>query len=248
MYENDMPTFYYDFHSFLDEIARTQPAFSTYFRRHWVDSLQGKGYTQWAACYQPNVFMNMQTKNYCESWHNQLKQLYLKRKRIQRFDMLLNVLSEDVAFDITREVKRLSVNVGRMGVYEHQLRKKKSKSTRSKSLFDHPWYINYRVPNILAVPLLLAITAVNNQLVKCSCPRFVNTLFPCKHMFLVEHQLKTATVRSSYEQQQVWTDHLTVQHEEGRLPAPQPITANDKLEDAVHKLHRKTADIKRLIS
>ena len=67
-------------------------------------------------------------------------------------------------------------------------------------------------------------------------------------MFLVEHQLKTATVRPSYEQQQVWTDHLTVQHEEGRLPAPQPITANDKLEDDVNKLHRKTADIKRLIS
>ena len=47
MYENNMPTFYRIFHSFLDEIARTQPVFSAYFRRHWVDSLQGKGYTQW---------------------------------------------------------------------------------------------------------------------------------------------------------------------------------------------------------
>ena len=67
-------------------------------------------------------------------------------------------------------------------------------------------------------------------------------------MFLVEHQLKIATVRPSSEQQQAWLDHLTVQHERVRILAPQPITASDKLEDAVHKLHRKTADIKCLIS
>ena len=64
MYENDMSTCYTNFHLFLDEIARTQPPFSIYFRRHWVDSLQDKGYTRWAACYQPNVFTNIQTNNY----------------------------------------------------------------------------------------------------------------------------------------------------------------------------------------
>ena len=49
--------------------------------------------------------------------------------------MLLNVLSEDVAFDITREVKRLSVNVGPMGVYEHQLRKEEIKINTIKKSF-----------------------------------------------------------------------------------------------------------------
>ena len=56
-----------------------------------------------------------------------MKQIYLKRKRIHRLDVLLNVLSEDVAFDITCEVKRLSVNVGRMGGHEHALRKEEIK-------------------------------------------------------------------------------------------------------------------------
>ena len=78
---------------------------------------------------------------YSESWHNQLKQVYLTRKRIHRLDVLLNVLSEDVAFDIIREVKRLSINVGRMGVYEHQLRKEEIKiNTIKKSLWSSMVY------------------------------------------------------------------------------------------------------------
>lgn len=49
---------------------------------------------------------------YSESWHNQSKQVYLKYKHIHHLDVLLNILSEDVTFDIIYEVKRLSVNVG----------------------------------------------------------------------------------------------------------------------------------------
>ena len=65
----------------------------------------------------------MQTNNYVESWHNQLKTIYLKRKRIHRLDFLLAVLTDDVEFDIQQEVKRLSGNVGRMSPAESELRK-----------------------------------------------------------------------------------------------------------------------------
>lgn len=71
--------------------------------------------------------------------------------------MLVNVLSEDVAFDITCEVKSLSVNVGQMGSHEHALRKKKLKSTQSKNLYGHLWLASCLVQNTLAVPLLSAV-------------------------------------------------------------------------------------------
>lgn len=66
-------------------------------------------------------------------------------------------------------------------------------------------------------------------------------------MVLVEHHLKTATVCPSSDQQQAWIDRITVQDEGERPPAPRPLTTDDKLEDAVQKLHRKTMEIKRLV-
>ena len=67
-------------------------------------------------------------------------------------------------------------------------------------------------------------------------------------MFLVEHQLKTATVRPSSEQQQAWINSVIVHHEGERPLAPRPVTGSDKLDDAIFTLHRKTSDIKRLLS
>ena len=71
-----------------------------------------------------------------QSWHNQLKTVYLKRKRTHRLDVLINLLVDDVSFDVTEEVKRLSVNVGRMGSTERRLRAneiKAEKEQRSRS-------------------------------------------------------------------------------------------------------------------
>ena len=46
----------------------------------------------------------------------------MKRKRTHRLDVLINLLADDVSFDITEEVNRLSANVGRMGSTERRLR------------------------------------------------------------------------------------------------------------------------------
>ncbi|KAI9474833.1 hypothetical protein BDB00DRAFT_793435 [Zychaea mexicana] len=70
----------------------------------------------------------MQTNNYVESWHNQLKTYYLKRKRMHRLDLLVHILVKDVSFDVTEEIKRLVANVGRIGPYEHALCKHEIKA------------------------------------------------------------------------------------------------------------------------
>ncbi|KAG2212839.1 hypothetical protein INT45_008669, partial [Circinella minor] len=105
--------------------------------RAWMQNVQskdGKACERWNVSYQPEVFHAMQTNNYVESWHNQLKSCYLKRKRTHRLDVLVEVLVEEVAFDIKQEVSRLSVNVGRMGALERRFHVNEIKAEKEKSL------------------------------------------------------------------------------------------------------------------
>ena len=124
MYEENQEQFHLLLDGFLAEIAETQTVFSSYFRQYYVNSFEGEAVERWAKCYQPAVFTNMETNNYVESWHNQLKTHYLKRKRMHRLDLLIELLTDDVAFDITKEIDRLSVNIGRMSASERYLRNK----------------------------------------------------------------------------------------------------------------------------
>ncbi|PHZ15007.1 uncharacterized protein RHIMIDRAFT_276950, partial [Rhizopus microsporus ATCC 52813] len=45
-------------------------------------------FMHWSAAYQPQIFINMETNNYIENWHSQLKTNYIQRKRNIRLDRL----------------------------------------------------------------------------------------------------------------------------------------------------------------
>lgn len=47
---------------------------------------------------------------------------------------MIEVLVEEVAFDIRQEVNRLSVNIGRMGQLEHRLRKNEIKAEKEQRM------------------------------------------------------------------------------------------------------------------
>ncbi|ORE12015.1 hypothetical protein BCV72DRAFT_616 [Rhizopus microsporus var. microsporus] len=42
--------------------------------------LEHECFFKWARVYQIKIFTNMETSNYIESWHNQLKTNYLQRE------------------------------------------------------------------------------------------------------------------------------------------------------------------------
>ncbi|ORE18675.1 hypothetical protein BCV71DRAFT_162788, partial [Rhizopus microsporus] len=65
--------------------------------------------------YQPDRYTNMETNNYVESWHNQLKTSYLQRRRNRRVDRLVYILVNDVEEDFISNINRIRMNVGRMG-------------------------------------------------------------------------------------------------------------------------------------
>ncbi|KAI8979894.1 hypothetical protein BDB01DRAFT_725434, partial [Pilobolus umbonatus] len=81
-------------------------------------------FMRWVCCYQPDVYTNMETNNYVESWHNQLKTTYLKRRPNRRVDRLIYVLVKDVEEDYQQNVCRLMLNVGRMGPEERRIRRR----------------------------------------------------------------------------------------------------------------------------
>ncbi len=78
-----------------------------------------------ARAYQPAIYTSMETNNYIESWHNQLKTTHLRRKQNRRMDRLIFILINDVEDYYLQNTQRLMLNVGRMGPEERKRRRNK---------------------------------------------------------------------------------------------------------------------------
>ncbi|CAO3697324.1 unnamed protein product [Rhizopus microsporus] len=65
----------------------------------------------------------METNNYVENWHNQLKTSYLQRRRNRRVDRLMYILVNDVEEDFISNINRIRMNVGRMGPEAREARR-----------------------------------------------------------------------------------------------------------------------------
>ncbi|KAI8890119.1 hypothetical protein K501DRAFT_160578, partial [Backusella circina FSU 941] len=68
----------------------------------------------WYKAFQTQYGTNMETNNYVESWHNQLKTTYLKRKPNRRLDRLIYILVNDVEPEFISNVNRVILGIGRM--------------------------------------------------------------------------------------------------------------------------------------
>ncbi|KAG1046685.1 hypothetical protein G6F43_010840 [Rhizopus delemar] len=98
---------------FREKRNSVQPKFVEYLEDRW---LALEGYKKWTAAYVIEEHRNMRTNNYIESWHNQLKSVYLKRIKNRRLDRLV--------FILTNDVERICSEVGRMGP---ELRRKRQR-------------------------------------------------------------------------------------------------------------------------
>ena len=109
MQEADVSTFQKKLKQFKKRWQSSQPRFWGYFNRYW---LAKRKYKRWAKCYQPAIYTNMETNNYVESWHKQLKYTYLRGKRNQRYDELIYILVEVVQPDLRWRKRVHNNNVG----------------------------------------------------------------------------------------------------------------------------------------
>jgi hypothetical protein len=120
LYEADKDLFHARIEEFIHRYEDSQPAFINYFRSNWCNEAK---YNLWSRAYHPIEFSHMLTNNYIESWHNQLKSIFLRRSRNKRLDRLIFVLSVEVEYFYHEEFDRVEVNHGPMTPAEKERRR-----------------------------------------------------------------------------------------------------------------------------
>ncbi|KAI9243018.1 hypothetical protein BDA99DRAFT_417741, partial [Phascolomyces articulosus] len=88
---------------------RDQHEFLNYFQQQWepLHIIQC-----WAYSYVDPIQQVHLTNNFIESWHNQLKVIYLKHIRNKRFDRLIFILTNEVEFYFQQERAQILGNSG----------------------------------------------------------------------------------------------------------------------------------------
>lgn len=165
--------------------------FIQYFERTWV----ANGRLQfWTICNQPQLLENMETNNYVESWHNQLKTNFLERHPNRRMDRLVYILVRDVEPVYRDNIERVLLGLGRMGPVRYEERRRFAKAEEFPPEFlaemistDEPRGVtsSLHVQSFSLQDVAYTVSLENNELVRCDCPSFGKMgVQVCKHMFL----------------------------------------------------------------
>ncbi|KAG0184788.1 hypothetical protein DFQ28_010461 [Apophysomyces sp. BC1034] len=169
--------FYSDFGVYTDIIV--------YFKKQY---LINDAFMKWSAAYQPQIFTNMETNNYVESWHNQLKSTYLQRKRNRRIDRLIYILVNDVEKDYMHNTRRIALNIARMGPTERHRRRREllAEEVPETLLEDMIEMIDGSCVQVKSfnqddISYIVAIEA--NVMKSCTCNDFTWHQLACKHMY-----------------------------------------------------------------
>ncbi|KAF9119393.1 hypothetical protein BGX30_003867 [Mortierella sp. GBA39] len=131
-------------------------------------------------------YAGMDTNNFVESWHNQLKSHFLRGHNRGRGDRLIYVLSHDVDSFFQAEGMRSQVRFGRHSKGETFDRKQQRFLARKtqEELRAMVIYIDgkYVMRSFTVEGVLYNITLDSNRIMGCNCTHFIRTRRVCKHM------------------------------------------------------------------
>jgi hypothetical protein len=189
MYETSCAIVVEKVRMFREKWTAQQPQFVEYFEDKW---LALDGYKRWSAAYVIEEHQNMRTNNYIESWHNQLKSVYLKRVKNRRLDRLIFILVNEVENDMKLEEARVSSEVGRMGPETRNRRKREMIAAaipddRMKEMITKESETTYNIESFREEDIMYAVQ-INEagNIASCSCCYFKFNSRACKHMFLLK--------------------------------------------------------------
>ncbi|KAG1042333.1 hypothetical protein G6F43_011928 [Rhizopus delemar] len=177
---------------FREKWTLVQPNFVEYLENRW---LALEGYKKWSAAYVIEEHRNMRTNNYIESWHNQLKSVYLKRIKNRRLDRLVFILTNDVESDLKLDVERICSEVGVMGP---ELRRRRQREMVADSvpegrmieMISNDGDTQYTVESFNQENILYVVKInEDGKIASCSCSyfkfnsalRFSQEWKPCSH-------------------------------------------------------------------
>ncbi|KAI9362667.1 hypothetical protein BD770DRAFT_315986 [Pilaira anomala] len=202
MWEKDVGKFGRKLSEFFINTA-CYPEFLNYFKINYLD---GDKYIQWCAAFQPQIYSNMETNNFVESWHNQLKSTYLERKRNIRADRLLYIIANDIGPDFIANTNRIQLNnIGRMGPEERR-RRRRELDAESISEEVIPLLMEeveddqsnnesiFLVKSFTTNSVEYRISVIEDGMKSCTCPDFTWNSIACKHMYLLRRYKRVITV------------------------------------------------------
>ncbi|KAG2204346.1 hypothetical protein INT47_009388 [Mucor saturninus] len=226
------------------------PAFLQYFKSRY---LENDAFMRWSAANQPGMYTNMETNNYVESWHNQLKTTYFGNKRNRSVDRLVFVLVKGVLPEYNINISRISLKVGRTGSEErrHRKREMQAETISADALEAATADSAGRTVYVFS----FSISGVNYnvvvndfQMISCSCPKFRFNSITCKHMYLLKRDMSRLSVLevsfyptfSNIYQPFVDSSSLPNSTEQAPLTVPSnSSTEFDTLISDMHKLKRQ---------
>lgn len=214
---------------------------------------------RWMKAYRTGIYYaGMDTNNYVESWHNQLKSHFLRGHNRGRGDRLIYVLSHDVNSFYKSEGMRGRVRFGRhskgetLDIKQHKCLKGKSEEELHLMVICLDGKYIVRSFSVDSVLYNISVRP-NREIGGCSCTYFVRTSRVCKHMMVLHricglqhglsipslHVLKAQRwpaeppVRSSSPELEQWRQPVDSQEDEAMFEAVQVI--REKLSRFLHK-------------
>lgn len=194
MWEKSQAEFLVQLRRFIEDFWM-YPEFLEYFKKKY---LENDAFMHWSAAFQPQSFTNMETNNYVESWHNQLKTTYLQRKKNRRVDRLVYILVNDVLPDYVQNINRMYLNIGRMSPEERRRRERKMRAeaineevvgtmvTEASDLGSSNEEHGFRVNSFENENIYYEVIVEEEQMKSCNCADFTFNRIICKHMYLLK--------------------------------------------------------------
>lgn len=196
VYEEDLDQFHQKVIGFQEEYA-DQTKFMDYFVKNWCTEDKFK---VWSRSYKDIQFSHMLTNNFIESWHNQLKTVFLGRVRNKRLDKLVFVLVNDVEYYLLQEFERVIQGNGAMSPFFKQQRireleaeevddEDRERMVGGPSDVDGEGIRRYQVSSFVdgaSIDYSIEVT-IDNVIMSCSCYDFGKRRQPCKHMYLLKN-------------------------------------------------------------
>lgn len=202
LFEEDIDAFHLKIEQFMDSYSNFE-TFIDYFEKEWCSEEKFK---IWSRAYHPLEFSHMLTNNFIESWHNQLKSVYLMRSRNRRLDRLVYILTVEVEYDLEREKQRILENTGAMTRAQRERRRVEiaaeqitperrnvmiagPSGERANDVDSDDTHAtgSYTIESFTTEDTVYSVSVDSNRIIQsCTCYYFRRNQKACKHMHLLK--------------------------------------------------------------
>ncbi|KAF8965838.1 hypothetical protein BGZ46_000497, partial [Entomortierella lignicola] len=189
MYEPDLLRARELIQAFRDDWGNRSPEFAKYMKVNYFNSETRM--KSWMKAYrQREFYAEMDTNNFVESWHNLLKNHFMKGHFRSRVDRVVYLLDTKVLRYYKLDEFQINVRVGRKSKGEIMdiLCQRKVKNISDETIQKHVCKIDGRyIVESFSHPGLYYEISINleNMITGCSCPYYLRLRRVCKHILSI---------------------------------------------------------------